>query len=450
MNNSATHLSDAELARYRERKMQPVELLEADDHLALCDACYARLSRAQAPPDKLLAAAGVAFAGASSASEPVHLTYEQMAALVDDKLDEIDREVLASHLELCERCEMEFNDLRELSHAMATASVEAHEPLPRAQMPRAQTFSERFISLWRLQAFRLPAQAAAALAILLLAVLLITTYLRRDETAGPRAQVAEPEAEDLNWTDATVKTPPETPPGPEEPDAAPRAVQAPAQTLVALSDGNSRVTLDSGGNLTGLNAAPREEQAVKDALRNGRARLPSSLRELRGQSGTLMGDGGDGFSLLSPVGVVVESNRPALSWSPLEGAASYTVTVFDANLAQVATSAPLQSTQWTPSAPLARGQTYVWQVRANIDGREVVAPPPAAARVKFRVLEEAKVESLTRARRMHARSHLVLGVMYAEAGLLDEAEREFRALLQANPQSRVARRLLESVRAARR
>jgi hypothetical protein len=36
-------------------------------------------------------------------------------------------------------------------------------------------------------------------------------------------------------------------------------------------------------------------------------------------------------------------------------------------------------------------------------------------------------------------------VIYAKAGALDEAEREFRALLAANPKSLIARRLLDNL-----
>jgi len=160
--------------------------------------------------------------------------------------------------------------------------------------------------------------------------------------------------------------------------------------------------------------------------------------------------GGADFRLLSPAGVVVETDRPVLSWSPLEGAGGYTVTIFDSDLNRVAASEPLSATRWVVPTPLARGRTYVWQVRAVKGGVEVVAPPPAGQRVKFRVLERAKLEEVERARRSQPDSHLVLGVLYAEAGLLEEAEREFAALVRANPQSQAARRLLAGVRAARR
>ena len=66
--------------------MPPVELLAADDHLVLCDSCYARMGATQGLDEKLLAASK-AF-GAAADYEVTHLTYEQMAAMADNRLDE--------------------------------------------------------------------------------------------------------------------------------------------------------------------------------------------------------------------------------------------------------------------------------------------------------------------------------------------------------------------------
>jgi predicted Zn-dependent protease len=43
-----------------------------------------------------------------------------------------------------------------------------------------------------------------------------------------------------------------------------------------------------------------------------------------------------------------------------------------------------------------------------------------------------------------------LGLLYAQAGLLDEAEQELRTLRQANPDSEAVRRWLAQVQARRR
>ena len=422
-------------------------MLAADDHLVLCDACYARMCATQGLDDKLLAASK-AFDAATD-YEVTHLTYEQMAAMADNRLDDIDREVIGSHLELCPRCETELNDLREVSSAMEVAPAEQ----PGLPTPRAASLQERLISLWRRPAFRIPAPAFAALAAITLAALLIQIPLWR-ERAGLRARVAQLEQGNQalkGQASAVEGMQNEVAAMRDENDRLRRAAESRAEVLVALNDGGGRVTLDTDGNLLGVRAGPRDAQAIKNALQNGRVPLPPSLRELRGgQRGTLMGDAGPGFKLLGPVGVVIESDQPNLRWSALEGAASYSVTVYDSSLTEVAASGPLTTSRWSVPAALARGRTYVWQVRAIKDGREVVAPAAAGSRVKFKVLEQAKVEEVERARRSHAKSHLVMGLVYAEAGLLDEAAREFEALLRDNPQSPIARRLLQNVRSARR
>jgi hypothetical protein len=65
------------------------------------------------------------------------------------------------------------------------------------------------------------------------------------------------------------------------------------------------------------------------------------------------------------------------------------------------------------------------------------------------VLEQAKANELARAKRLFGTSHLTLGLLYADAGLLSEAEREFRLLRAANPNSELARNLLRQVQALR-
>ena len=447
MNYTTTHLSDEDIVRYCGRKMQSVELLAADDHLRLCDTCYGRMGAAQGLDEKLLAASK-AFDAATD-YEVTHLTYEQMAAMVDNRLDDFDQEVIGSHLELCGRCKTELNDLREASSAIDVSPAEPRT-LP---MPRAPSLRERLSLLWRRPAFSIPTPAFAAIAAIALAALLIQIPLWR-ERARLRARVTE-----LEQGNQALKGQVTAVEGMQNDVAAMRdenerlrqAAESRAEVLVALNDGGGRVTLDAAGNLLGAPAGLSNELAIKNALQHGRVSLPPSLRELRSaQSGTLMGDAGTGFKLLAPVGVMIESDQPSLRWSPLEGAASYTVTIYDSNLNEVAASDRLTTTSWAVPTALARGRTYVWQVRAVKDGREVVAPPPAGSRIKFRVLEQKKFEEVERARRSHAKSHLVMGLVYAEAGLLDEAAREFDALVRDNPQSPSARKLLQTVRSARR
>jgi hypothetical protein len=52
--------------------------------------------------------------------------------------------------------------------------------------------------------------------------------------------------------------------------------------------------------------------------------------------------------------------------------------------------------------------------------------------------------------KIYAGRRLALGLLYAEAGLLDDAERELKALLVANPQSPIAKSLWLDLRSKQR
>lgn len=233
----------------------------------------------------------------------------------------------------------------------------------------------------------------------------------------------------------------------------PSAIPSPSPVVVvSLDDGGQRVTLDEQGNLAGLGPlSPATQRALKAALTDGRVRTPAALNALAGRSGVLLGGSSEGvaFPLVGPVGTVVRTDRPTLRWRPLAGAQGYTVTLLDADLNPIAISPPLTATGWTVARPLERGQTYVWQVAAQTKGGEVIAPAAPAPEARFKILELAKAAQLRRLEAAHPSSHLARGVSYAQAGLLDDAAREFRALLAANPQSPVARKLLRNVEARR-
>lgn len=144
-----------------------------------------------------------------------------------------------------------------------------------------------------------------------------------------------------------------------------------------------------------------------------------------------------------------QPDRPIFRWSELEGATSYVVEIYDAQFNPAASSPPLRISNWT-SPPLARGQIYSWQIKAIREGQEFIAPRPPAPQARFKIVDRATADEIARARRDHASSHLLPGLLYARAGLLAEAEVEFRALQKSNPDSDVARKLLASVAASRR
>ena len=156
------------------------------------------------------------------------------------------------------------------------------------------------------------------------------------------------------------------------------------------------------------------------------------------------------FLVVEPIGKVLIADRPAFRWSTLDGAANYVVEVYDERFNLVATSAEVTTNSWTAARPLSRGVVYSWQVKASKDGKEFSSPRPPAPQAKFRILDQAKANELAEARRNYASSHLTLGLLYAQAGLLDEAEQELRSLQKGNPNSALVLQLLANVQAMRR
>jgi lipopolysaccharide biosynthesis regulator YciM len=77
-------------------------------------------------------------------------------------------------------------------------------------------------------------------------------------------------------------------------------------------------------------------------------------------------------------------------------------------------------------------------------------PLPAAAEAKFRIIDQSSLQETQLVRKNQPSSHLMLGIVYAEAGLLDESEHKFQRLLAANPESPAARNLLREVKSLRR
>ena len=439
MEAELSHLSDKELELYRERRGAPAELVAADDHLSTCSDCFARLGDDRRELLSLMVG-GLTLQGETARE---HLTFEQMSDYVDGRLERIDEAALEGHVRDCKLCENEVRDL-------LSVKEQVNENAGRVYAPSLRPFVRPVSSVSpRRPKFLMPLQIAAGLAAVLLLAWAISLPLR-SQIADLRAQVEqlqrsnedlttqstaaremERELEDLKRRNADLQ----------------RDYEGAAQIAVSLSDGDGRVTLDRQGILKGVEALSAEDQkAVREALVRQRVELPSGVRSLAGQSGTLMGlDDRSAYGLVSPVGTVVQGDRPTLRWRPLAGATSYVATIYARGFKVVATSGSMAATEWAVPTPLERGGTYSWQVRAVVDGKETVMPPPQAPEARFKVLERARLAEIERARKAYARSHLALGVLYAKLGLLDDAEHELRALLDANPKSPVAERLLRSV-----
>lgn len=198
-------------------------------------------------------------------------------------------------------------------------------------------------------------------------------------------------------------------------------------------------------------ATPGTPDLVAQAVAAGDLGVPAPILALRGVAATVRAPGvAAGFSLLRPVATAVLTDRPQFAWKPMAGARKYRVAIFAPGFHKVAESEWQESLEWTPDAPLERGQVYSWQVTAQLaaepEARTERAPSLTDPEAKFQIVGGAQASELERATRQNPDAHLLLGVLYARAGALDAAELEFAAA----PESRQSIALTEKLRELRR
>jgi hypothetical protein len=408
------HLSETQLAGYTRRTLDEHELLAVDRHLASCDACHERLTR-------MLPA--VTKAAISSSFEPgegrFHLDYDQhLAPYVDGKADDIDREIVDSHVALCSKCATDLRDLFAFTQ----------------QPVRAIAGSTRTSSRWLPQWPLLPNSAWAMAAVAAVFIVATAVFLW---TRGPSSQrVAEVE-----------------PPASEKPTQVPEQQPSPVpvheEPLIALNDGGGQVVVSQRGHLEGLEELPADlRESVERALTARQLRASPALTEWTTGAANLRGtlEQQSTFAPLEPTDVVIETDRPTFRWQALDGASHYIVAVYDSKLRQVGSSGPVTGTEWTIPNPLARGVIYSWQISALKGDTTIVSPKPPLPEARFKILDQAAVDTLAKLKQSAGRSHLAMGVFYWKHGLIEKSEREFQALLKANPKSTAAAKLLASIR----
>lgn len=184
-------------------------------------------------------------------------------------------------------------------------------------------------------------------------------------------------------------------------------------------------------------------RAPEEAPRQIALARPPILDDLLSEDRVLRGGGASrAFSLHSPVGTVVLDDRPRFHWAARSDARSYAVVVADTQSSAIAASGSSGTASWRPSTPLPRGRTYAWQVTAHTGLESIVSPGLSAPEARFHVATREVVAEVEA-----ARTHIERGVVMAERGVLDDAERELEQA--ASEGEKQALTLLEQVRSWR-
>lgn len=436
------HILDRNLNRYARREADAAEILRIQTHLAACDACRQKLASISGL-EKSFAAVRESFAFDELSENEEHLTYEQLEFFLDHKLDAVEQEIVESHLAFCGECEGDLKDLVRYREIAGTEPAVKNEII--LETPQVSIWKK----LFAFDSFKLYAPIAA---ILLVAAMFGGWLLLRGNYAPEMAginknQNVAPANFNAGVNNSAKNVAPEISPTPEV-SPTPTENLPDKETIYALNDGNLKI--DDEGNLQGAeDLSPATRDLVKQSLKSGKISVTNN--QLGGSGGVLMSETsankGVPFGLETPIGKVIRENQPLLRWKPLKEAESYSVVIVDENFRVVEQSGKLTLTSWKPAKSLPRGANYSWQVTAMLrDGTETVSPTSPAPQARFRVIEQNLNDEIGRLEKSSKRSHLALGVLYAKAGLKQEARAEFEKLLKENPNSPLARKLLESVR----
>lgn len=347
-----------------------------------------------------------------------HLTPQQIEDMVARRVEPQELVTLTRHLSECEICRAAIRKPARTAERVSQL---------RRDLATERIAPPRWSLLDWLNQFK-PLQLAAAGGAVALLIAAGVWVSRNTETPQPEKQIA------VNQSSLPKESP------------------QPAELSVELNDNNRRVGLNQSGALIGLPELPEElSLAISRALVSQKLEAPEAeLKALRGRPATLMSGDEDkqSFKLTSPVGIIIATDRPEFRWQPLPNAQSYTVTVLDSDFNVVETSQPLMQlaqTVWRLPRALQRGRTYVWQVTAAVGDKTVASSSATAAEARFKIISAEQSRQLRQIRGQQ--SHLALGMFCIQTGLLNDAEREFQALLKSNPQSTVAQRLLNQARA---
>jgi hypothetical protein len=206
-------------------------------------------------------------------------------------------------------------------------------------------------------------------------------------------------------------------------------------SLYLLSPHAPRVsTPETKSGSPGIDLDIGELDSLPDSLRDGAMLLmtaetpepPDSIANLPVASGQ---------NVLRPVSEAVEETQPVLYWSAAFAEPPYTVSISDDHNQVIARAQGIQNTTWMVLSPLRRGGEYTWQV--NVTG--------VSEQASFRILDDGQAMLWRAMLAAHKDSHLVIGLVAQQLGMLAIAEREYTALTQAYPESNTAALLLSNV-----
>ncbi len=299
-----------------------------------------------------------------------HLSNEDLEAYAGGRLAATRLSSCQTHLDSCEACRAELEDVRNLQTELASFS---HPETNRRQPKRNR----------RRRSLALP--LAASVAAILVAGVGTIAWWRHGSLPPHKTSAVVPIVRST--------APPAGPVAPVGPAATATSVASAARgpSVASRVPAASPAPAPSATPVTSPALTASVRPAAPNALviptsSPARAAPPApTTASLQSRDAHLAAPppaANTGFSLLGPFGEATSETRPRFSWQPLPGAIGYKVAIVDLSLHPVQHSPALRATTWRPRRALAHGRTYLWQVTATVHGgSKVVAssPTPSAA-----------------------------------------------------------------------
>jgi hypothetical protein len=443
------HLSKPRLERLSARALSPRELALSTQHLANCQPCRRQY---QAIREVQRGGSTVKFTLAPEEwLRHEHLDYDQLVALADQSMVAEDGELIDLHLKICASCR---EDVRSFLAFREQIGPELLISYARVRMPASKR--DGWFAWWRGLGWQFRYAAVFVLIVVAAGVYLVL-FKRKADTLEARqsapTEVRPSVSNQLPSPNPTAQSSAlvQPPPGNDQPASDRSTAVANRKSPVITITDSHGVVIYKEGSVSGLDdvSSPTRRDVVA-ALRSESIPRPAVLDQVEERSSALRGRRSrESFNLISPARAVIAEDRPLCKWERFVDAHSYRVYVTDSHGKVVAKSEELRaaSTQWKVSEPLRRGEIYSWAVVAQVEGKEIVSPGSGTSEVRFQILSTEHAQDLARLKQTG--SHLAIGVFCARVGLLGEAQVEFEELLRLNPQSRLIRRLLESLKRRR-
>jgi hypothetical protein len=403
------HLEKNLLQKYGNRQLNPAELISVVTHLESCEQCYKEFSEIFPQIDQTTAEFNHVII---NQDEPFHLDYdEHLRPYIDETINEIDRDIIESHLENCSSCSHQVRDLREFKESLELKKLK-QEIAEKAKESVWTKFGSWFTANTKFLAF-----ASLLIAASLLGLFAFFNFPK------PNDQVK-------NESNINVAVPIQTPI-----TAATVEVVTPA-SIIESNINKPTPTLKNANTATTPTPKPSPKPAITpQETELAEIKLPNYLKDLQTKTDKLRGNN-DGraeqIPILSPNGKVIRESSPTLNFTKIEGIESYEVSIYDGSTR--IKKETISANSWRVPVNLPNGKLYEWQVSAKSGDKNYLGQG------KFYVVSQAEENKIRQ-----AKDSLQRGKAFAKAGLLDDARREFKQYLKQNPGSQSAKKLLRQL-----